>query len=93
MSESLIWVISLEKVLYVIKTVWVKTLFVYRAFSRECLARGLGVVVVGFPATPITKTRVRFCLSAAHTKDDIDEVRKLSNNVQDWVLQSSVTEV
>jgi len=47
---------------------------VYRAFSRECRARGLGVVVVGFPATPITKTRARFCLSAAHTKEDIDEV-------------------
>jgi len=45
-----------------------------RAFSRECLARGLAVVVVGFPATPIVAARARFCLSAAHTKEMLDEV-------------------
>ncbi|WAR19449.1 SPTC2-like protein [Mya arenaria] len=44
------------------------------AFSRECIRRGLGVTVVGFPATPLSKTRARFCLSAAHTKEDIDEI-------------------
>jgi 7-keto-8-aminopelargonate synthetase-like enzyme len=42
------------------------------AFSRECLARGIAVVVVSYPATPIITSRVRFCLSAAHTKEDID---------------------
>lgn len=47
-----------------------------RAFSRECLSRGLATVVVGFPATPIIESRARFCLSAAHTKDMIDKVSR-----------------
>jgi hypothetical protein len=42
------------------------------AFSRECLARGLAVVVVGFPATPLLLSRARICLSAAHTKEDLE---------------------
>lgn len=46
----------------------------YRAFSRECVKRGLGTVVVGFPATPIIESRARFCLSAAHTREMVDEV-------------------
>ena len=41
------------------------------AFSRECLARGLAVVVVGFPATSVILSRVRFCISAGHTKEDL----------------------
>jgi len=46
-----------------------------RAFSRECLKRGIAVVVVGFPATPIIESRARFCLSAAHSKHMLDHVR------------------
>ena len=34
------------------------------AFSRECYKRGLAVVVVGFPATPVVLSRARFCISA-----------------------------
>ncbi|KAK3093231.1 hypothetical protein FSP39_013017 [Pinctada imbricata] len=45
------------------------------SFCRMCLERGVGVVVVGFPATPMTKCRARFCMSASHTKDMIDKVR------------------
>ncbi|KAI9328413.1 pyridoxal phosphate-dependent transferase [Obelidium mucronatum] len=41
------------------------------AFSREMLKRGIAVVVVGYPATPIITSRVRFCISAAHTMEDI----------------------
>jgi len=41
-------------------------------FSVECLKRGLAVVVVGFPATPLLLARVRFCLSAGHTKEQLD---------------------
>lgn len=41
------------------------------AFSREMLKRGIAVVVVGYPATSIITSRVRFCLSAAHTMDDM----------------------
>jgi serine palmitoyltransferase len=42
------------------------------AFSRMCLRRGLAIVVVGFPATSVIMSRARFCLSAGHTKEDLD---------------------
>ncbi|XP_028421945.1 serine palmitoyltransferase 2-like isoform X2 [Perca flavescens] len=42
------------------------------AFAREMLKRNIGVVGVGFPATPIIESRARFCISAAHTKDVLD---------------------
>jgi len=42
------------------------------AFSRECLKRGLAVVVVGFPAVPILMSRARFCISAGHTREQLD---------------------
>lgn len=42
------------------------------AFSRESLKRGLAVVVVGFPAVPILMSRVRFCISASHSREDLD---------------------
>jgi len=42
------------------------------AFSRECLARGVAVVVVGFPATPLLLSRARICVSAAHSRGDLD---------------------
>uniref|UniRef100_K3X420 serine C-palmitoyltransferase n=1 Tax=Globisporangium ultimum (strain ATCC 200006 / CBS 805.95 / DAOM BR144) TaxID=431595 RepID=K3X420_GLOUD len=42
-------------------------------FSRECLKRDVAVVTVGFPATPLLQSRVRFCISAAHTKEDMDK--------------------
>jgi serine palmitoyltransferase len=41
------------------------------AFSRECLARGLAVVVVGSPAVPLEGARARFCVSASHSKNDL----------------------
>lgn len=42
------------------------------AFSRECYKRGLAVVVVGFPAVPILSSRARFCISAGHTREQLD---------------------
>lgn len=42
-------------------------------FSRECLRRNLAVAIVGFPATPLLLGRVRFCISAAHTMEDMDK--------------------
>jgi hypothetical protein len=38
------------------------------------LKRGCAVVTVGFPATAITESRVRFCISAGHTKEMLDHV-------------------
>jgi serine palmitoyltransferase len=42
------------------------------AFSRECLKRNIAVVVVGFPAVPLLLSRVRFCISAEHKREDLE---------------------
>ncbi|KAL3233676.1 Serine palmitoyltransferase 2 [Nakaseomyces bracarensis] len=42
------------------------------AFSRMMLQRKIAVVVVAYPATPLIESRVRFCMSASLTKEDID---------------------
>ncbi|KAI1908082.1 serine palmitoyltransferase component [Ophidiomyces ophidiicola] len=44
------------------------------AFSHEMLRRKISVVVVGYPATPLVSSRARFCVSAAHTKEDLDRL-------------------
>lgn len=53
------------------------------AFGREMLKRNIGVVVVGFPATPIIESRARFCISAAHTKDVLDRALSVIDEVGD----------
>lgn len=52
-------------------------------FGRFMLQRGIAVVVVGFPATPVKLGRARFCLSAAHTKEMLDEVIAATDEVGD----------
>jgi serine palmitoyltransferase len=44
------------------------------SFSHEMLRRKISVVVVGYPATPLVSSRARFCVSAAHTKEDLDRI-------------------
>jgi serine palmitoyltransferase len=56
------------------------------AFSRECLKRGLAVVVVGFPATPLVLSRARFCISAGHTRKDLDEALAIVKEVSELML-------
>lgn len=56
------------------------------AFSHELLKRKISVVVVGYPATPLVSSRARFCVSAAHTKDDLDRMLAACDQVGD-VLQ------
>ena len=56
------------------------------AFSRECLKRGVAVVVVGFPATSVIMSRARFCISAGHTKADLDYAVKVIDEVSDLIL-------
>jgi serine palmitoyltransferase len=51
------------------------------AFSRECLKRGLAVVVVGFPATSVILSRTRFCISAGHTREDLEFAVKVVDEV------------
>lgn len=53
------------------------------AFSRECYKRGLAVVVVGFPAVPLLMARARFCISAGHTRADLDKALKELDEIAD----------
>jgi len=53
------------------------------AFSRECLKRGLAVVVVGFPAVPILMSRARFCISAGHKREDLDRALEEIDEIAD----------
>jgi len=55
------------------------------AFSRECLKRGLAVVSVGFPATPVISSRARFCVSAGHTKENLDFALKVIDEVAEFM--------
>lgn len=55
------------------------------AFSRECLKRGLAVVVVGFPAVPILMSRARICMSACLTRQDLDFALDKINEVADLI--------
>ena len=56
------------------------------AFSREMLRRKISVVIVGYPATPLVSSRARFCVSAAHTKDDLDRLLEACDEIGD-ILQ------
>lgn len=51
------------------------------AFSRKLLKRGLAVVVVGYPATSLIESRARFCVSAAHTRQDLDRALQAIDEV------------
>ncbi|KAF2746156.1 serine palmitoyltransferase [Sporormia fimetaria CBS 119925] len=53
------------------------------AFSHEMLRRKISVVVVGYPATPLVSSRARFCVSAAHTKEDLDRMLAACDEVGD----------
>ena len=57
-------------------------------FSRLAFNRGLAVVVVGSPATPVTLPRVRFCISAAHKKKDLENaLHKILNSTDELCLK------
>jgi serine palmitoyltransferase len=62
------------------------------AFSRECLKRGLTEVFVGFPAVPILMSRARFCISAGHTREDLEralrELEEVADLIKLWYSQS-----
>ncbi|KAK3302326.1 pyridoxal phosphate-dependent transferase [Chaetomium strumarium] len=53
------------------------------AFSHEMLKRKISVVVVGYPATPLISSRVRFCISSAHNKEDMDRILAACDEVGD----------
>ncbi|KAK9460547.1 pyridoxal phosphate-dependent transferase [Lipomyces oligophaga] len=56
------------------------------AFSREMLKRNIGVVVVGYPATPLVSSRVRFCLSSALNKEDLDVILRACDELGDQLM-------
>lgn len=56
------------------------------AMNRICIEKGLGIVVVGFPATPIIESRARLCLSAAHTKDMLDKAIDILDECGDMFM-------
>lgn len=51
------------------------------AFSHEMLKRKISVVVVGYPATPLISSRARFCISAAHNKEDMDRILQACDEI------------
>lgn len=53
-------------------------------FGRRMLAKGIGAVVVGFPATPLATERARFCLSSGHTREQLDYVRSIIISLTDY---------
>ncbi len=64
-------------------------------FSRLMRTRAtpIVIVVVAYPATPLVTSRVRFCLSASHTKDDIDTVLQACDEIGDLLdLKQAVGE-
>lgn len=60
------------------------------AFSHEMLKRKISVVVVGYPATPLISSRARFCVSAAHNKEDMDRLLIACEEVAD-LLQLKIS--
>jgi serine palmitoyltransferase len=54
-------------------------------FHRMMKQRGtpVVVVVVGYPATALVTSRVRFCVSASHTKEDMDVILRACDEIGD----------
>jgi len=42
-------------------------------FTRACLKSNIGAVIAGYPITPMLMSRVRFCISASHTIQDLEQ--------------------
>ncbi|XP_025411695.1 serine palmitoyltransferase 2 [Sipha flava] len=48
---------------------------------REFYKFNIATVGVGFPATPLIESRIRFCMSAALTKEQLDEVLEATEKI------------
>ncbi len=49
--------------------------FIVFFLRAQCVQ--VAVVSVGFPATPVFLGRARICISAAHTKEDLNQALKV----------------
>jgi serine palmitoyltransferase len=50
-------------------------------FSRRCLQKHVAVVVVGFPGCSLLTARARICVSASHTRTDLDYALRVLKEV------------
>uniref|UniRef100_A0A6P7GBA9 serine C-palmitoyltransferase n=1 Tax=Diabrotica virgifera virgifera TaxID=50390 RepID=A0A6P7GBA9_DIAVI len=57
--------------------------FVY--LVRRLLQENIAAVGVTYPATTFLKTRIRICLSAGHTKDQLDHVLQVLDKISDEI--------
>lgn len=62
-----------------------------RYASTELLRRRIASVVVGFPAVPLLLARVRLCVSASHTREQLDYIAAHIDAIADmmWMRQNS----
>ena len=51
------------------------------AVVRTLASKNIAAVGVGFPATPLMEGRIRFCLSAAHTKEQLDNMLEILDDI------------
>jgi serine palmitoyltransferase len=51
------------------------------ALSQAMLQEGVAIVVVGFPVTPLLLSRIRFCISASHTIEQLERAVKVFSEV------------
>jgi len=54
--------------------------------SRLFLAKGIAVVIVGYPVTPLLLVRIRFCISAGHTREDLEFAINTLEEISDYLL-------
>ncbi|CAG0883601.1 unnamed protein product [Cyprideis torosa] len=54
-------------------------------FSRKMKELGIATVVVGFPATKLFEQRARFCCSASHTKEMLDQTIEAIIQTADFI--------
>lgn len=55
-------------------------------FSRLCLLENVAVVVVGFPATSLLASRARFCISAGHTREQLERALDSISDIGDRLM-------
>lgn len=60
-------------------------MLIFSAVVRKLQERKIATVGVGFPATPLMQGRIRICLSAAHTKEQLDYALNCFNEIADEV--------
>ena len=62
---------SLYLFICTVRSLYSPSAHIHSAFSRGLLERGIAICLGGYPATPIISSRARFCVSAAHTREDL----------------------